>query len=64
MLELQHNSILLAQQEQAATAAQMTQMEEASAAGIARLEDAILLLSAQATEEPTRNKLELAAPTG
>jgi hypothetical protein len=42
----------------------MTQMEEASAAGIARLEDAILLLSAQATEEPTRNKLELAAPTG
>ncbi|PLW27183.1 hypothetical protein PCASD_24115 [Puccinia coronata f. sp. avenae] len=46
MLESQHNGILLAQQERAATAEHMTHTEEASAARIARLEDAILLLLA------------------
>jgi hypothetical protein len=54
MLESQHKGILLAQQERAATAEHMTHTEEASAARIARLEDAILLLLAQSAE-PTCN---------
>ncbi|PLW25392.1 hypothetical protein PCANC_27355 [Puccinia coronata f. sp. avenae] len=55
MLESQHNGILLAQQERAALA-------ESSAEQIARLEDAILLLSAQLSEPPRDTSTPTAGP--
>jgi hypothetical protein len=52
LMETQHNQLLQAQQDRAASAKRMTQLKEASAQRIAQLEEAILLMSTRKQDRP------------
>ncbi|PLW28251.1 hypothetical protein PCASD_17694 [Puccinia coronata f. sp. avenae] len=52
LMETQHNQLLQAQQDRAASAKRMTQLKEASAQRIAQLEEAILLMSTRKQDCP------------
>jgi hypothetical protein len=52
LMETQHNQLLQAQQDRAASAKRMTRFAEASARRIARLEEAILLMSTKHQASP------------